>query len=145
MPPDIKKTWENDQRFGREQCSCPNKIPNDGSDECKDAVNLAETENQQYGTVSGEKVGFIGHAVEYATEHPLETAAGLTVAVTFINKGSKWVRNHVFPGKKEERQVTDASSDSDKGSQKAKERAFLELIHLLAEASDMTDKKYPKE
>ena len=49
-----------------------------------------------------------------------------------------------------DRQSPEVSSGSGDGSKieatdKEKELAFLELIHLLAEASDMTDKKYPKE
>ncbi len=46
------------------------------------------------------------------------------------------------------RTVPDISSGPGKGGKVAatdKERAFLELIHLLAEASNKTDEKYPKD
>lgn len=66
---------------------------------------------------------------------------GIVVTVLYL----WWRSRTASDGNK---QLSDVSSSRNKGGKVAatdKERAFLELIHLLAEASNKTDKKYPKD
>ena len=124
MPPDIKPR-ENSRRFGRKQSGRSSKIPNDYSDGSSDAGNPAETKTPQ------DKLREIKEAV---------VVAGAALAGAALAAGSKMIYDHHHA-------QHDVSSGPDSGSPKAtpEERDFLELIHLLAEASNKTDKKYPRE